>query len=266
MKTTNLKFLSAVVPFVALLGCTLAGNTSGGTAVVQVFQGTTEITAGGTYDFGSVQQGIQSTPVTFTIKNSGTAPVTLTGSGTLTITGSNSADFAISTPPGLTIAAGASTSFALVFTPSLLSSESVQISISSPLGAYTFNLTGTGTGGGTLQMKWDGDGFMNLPNGGTATLPSLFGSGSSIMTFQIINNDVTQPLVLVGATPLTMTNAFGAFSITTSPTSPVAPNGGTTLFVIQMDYIGTSPTETVTLKTSDPSNPTFTFSVTGFQS
>jgi hypothetical protein len=86
------------------------------------------------------------------------------------------------------------------------------------------------------------------------------------MSFRITNNDVALPLALVGATPLTMTNASGAFSITTYPSSPVSLDGGTTLFVIQMNFIGQGTyNETVTLKTSDPSNQTFTFTVTGNQ-
>ena len=87
------------------------------------------------------------------------------------------------------------------------------------------------------------------------------------MSFRITNNNVDLPLALVGATPLTMTNASGAFSIASYPSSPVSPDGGTTFFVIEMDFIGSGTwIETVTLKTSDPSNQTFTFTVRGFQS
>jgi hypothetical protein len=262
-----------LLPLAALLGCSVP--SSGGTAVIAVFQGSTPLASGGSFNFGNQQQGIPSTPVTFTIKNTGTASVDLSSSGALSVTGSNAADFSVSTQPALTIAAGASTTFALVFTPSLLSAENAGISVSSALGSYTFTLAGTGTSGGTLQLSYiDVNGSPQAVAAGVPVqFPGVFSSSPNTVsvTFTIKNTSATQPLALVGSTPLSLTNTSpgGSFSITSNPTSPVPKNNGTTTFIIQEVYIGptgTTKTGTVTLKTSDGSNQTFTFSVSGYQS
>ena len=175
MRGADLRYLVALLPLVAVVACNQIGN---GTAVIQVYQGTTEVTSGGSYDFGGTAIGSSSVPVTFTIKNTGTASASLKESGALTITGSNAADFAVSTQPDLTIAAGASTTFALVFSPSAVSAESVQIALSSAVGTYSFTLAGTGTYSGTLQMFYNsGTGWQSLSNSGTASFPYLYGPG-----------------------------------------------------------------------------------------
>jgi hypothetical protein len=267
MTSTRTKYIAIVVPILILLAFMQSCET--GTAVIQVSQGGTEIISGGSYDFGGVAIGSSSAPVTFTIINTGTGSANLAGSGALAFAGSNASDFSVSTQPDLTIAAGASKTFALVFSPTAAAAESVQISLSSDVGTYSFTLDGTGTYSGTLQMYDYGDGWLNLSNGNTVGLAYLYGPGpaSTTLAFRITNTNITEPLYLVGPTPVTITNNTGAYTITSYPTSPVAPNGGTSDFVIQEAYIATGTyNETVTLKTSDPTNPTFTFSVSGSQS
>ena len=95
-----------------------------------------------------------------------------------------------------------------------------------------------------------------------------YGPGPVTMDFHIINTHLTEPLFLVGSSALTMTNATGAFSILTSPTSPVPPGGANFVdFAIQVVYLGHTKTyqETVTLKTSDAANQTFTFTVSSLR-
>jgi hypothetical protein len=184
MAETNMKYLLVLVPLVALFGCTM--TSSSGTAVLQILQGTTSIASGGTYNFGSVTVGSPSNPVTFTIKNTGTASASLTGPSALTITGTKAADFAISTQPSLTIAAGASTTFALVFSPSVAAVESVQIALSSPVGTYTFTLTGTGTSApaAALQVL---QGTTPIASGGSYGFGNVQqGKQSTRVTFTII--------------------------------------------------------------------------------
>ena len=264
MKSTHVKLAAAFSPLLVLLACTQPG--SNGSAVLQVLQGATAITSGGSYGFGNVAIGASSAPVTFTIKNTGTAPASLSQSSALSISGNNTADFAVSTQPSQTIAAGDSTTFALKFSPSTVAAESVSLSISSAIGTYTFSLSGTGAYSGTLSLAYyNGEGYSSIADGDTVSMTDLFGSGSTSKTIQISNTDSSEDLELVGATPVTITNSSGAFSIGSYPTSPVAPNGGTTFF--EIDEIFTAPgisVETVTLKTSDPTYPTFTFSVSGF--
>jgi hypothetical protein len=247
---------------------TLTGT--GLAAVLQVLLGTTPIASGGTYGFSNVQQGTQSAQIIFTIKNSGTQLATLSGGGPVSISGTNAGDFQVSSQASTTIAGGASTTFSVVFSPLTNSAETAQAQFTSQLGTYTINLNGTGTSGGSLQVSYIGvnGSPVIIPNKGTMSFGSLAGpaGNTTSVTFTIANADVKVPLALVGVSPLTITNNTLAFSITTSPASPVAPNGSTT-FVVQEVYIKTgSYPETVTLQTSDASNQIFTFTVNGPQS
>lgn len=105
---------------------------------------TTPSTADDT-DFGSA--GITSGTVekTFTICNTGTAALTL--SGTPVINGTNASDFTVSTAPASSVAAGASTDFTITFNPSAVGTRTATVSIASndsDEGTYTFSIQGTG--------------------------------------------------------------------------------------------------------------------------
>jgi trimeric autotransporter adhesin len=262
LKIKELLALVAVVPLALLIGCTQPGT--GGSAVLEVTQGSTVVKSGDTYDFGSAVVGTRSAAVAFTIMNSGTASASLTGSSPLSITGSASADFTVSAPSSTVLAAGSSTTFEVTWSPTTAAAETAQVSLSSDAGTFTLTLTGTGTTSGQLTMTYNGDGFMTLSNGGTVSFPALYGSGSTFLVFRIGNADASAPLVLAVGTP-TITSGTGAFSITSRPYASV-PHGGYTDFIIEFSWVGSGTyAETVTLKTSDPTTPTFTFTVTGDQ-
>ena len=86
-----------------------------------------------------------SAPMTFTVKNEGTAPLTLTGAS---ISGGDVADFSINTS-GWTpvVPAGGSTTFTATFTPHALGAHSTTLQLISndaDEGTFTFTLSGTG--------------------------------------------------------------------------------------------------------------------------
>jgi trimeric autotransporter adhesin len=183
----------------------------------------------------------------------------------VTFTGTHASDFSLTSAPATSIAAGSSTTFKVVFSPTTLTTETATLTVTADEAAYTVTVSGTGTASGTLQAEFDGDGYLSLSNGDTVSMPSLYGSGTSSMSFRLTDTSTTGSLVLVGATP-SITNDTGAFAITTMPVSPLTANGGSTIFVIEMSWIGAGTySETVTLKTSDASNQTFTFTVSGGQ-
>ncbi|MFN0202945.1 MAG: choice-of-anchor D domain-containing protein, partial [Bacteroidia bacterium] len=93
------------------------------------------------------------TSLTFTIHNTGSLPLTL--SGNPSITGTNSSDFTLTATPSLSIAAGASTSFTITFDPSAIGGRSATVTINNndaDEGTYTFGLSGTGQS--TTQVRW----------------------------------------------------------------------------------------------------------------
>ncbi len=113
---------------------------------INLKQGTTDIPTGGTYGFGSKVVGTD-TDTVFTIENTGTAALTLTGlpwrSGARTRTSSRSPSQPVSP-----VAAAGSTSFTVRFHPTSDGDKAAQISIASNDGdenPYVLNLTGTGS-------------------------------------------------------------------------------------------------------------------------
>ena len=105
-----------------------------------------------TIDFGSVNTG-SSTPLTFTIKNVGTADLT----GILaSVSGVNSADYTFVNPlPAATLAAGASTTCTVRFTPGASGVRAAVLQIASDdanENPFDINLTGTGVGAGSLAV------------------------------------------------------------------------------------------------------------------
>ncbi len=118
-----------------------------GNAVTIVDGDNTPTTADHT-DFGSVGLGSSFTR-TFTIQNTGTATLNISGSTPfVAISGTNAADFAVTTPPSNTIAAGGSTTFVVTFTPTVLGARNATITINNDdadEAVYNFDIAGTAT-------------------------------------------------------------------------------------------------------------------------
>jgi len=96
-------------------------------------------------DFGSAGITGGTAEKMFTICNTGTAALTL--SGTPVINGTNASDFTVSTAPASSVAAGGSTDFKITFNPSAVGTRTATVSIAnndSDEGTYTFAIQGTG--------------------------------------------------------------------------------------------------------------------------
>ena len=127
---------------------------------INLKQGATDIATGGTYAFGSKVVGTD-TDTVFTIENTGTDPLNLTGLP-LVIGGTNADQFAVTVQPVSPVAAAGSRTFTVRFHPTSDGAKAAQISIANNDGdenPYMLNLTGTGTvPAGTLTVT--------SPNGG----------------------------------------------------------------------------------------------------
>jgi hypothetical protein len=250
-----------------ILACNPATIGRGGS--LNVFPGPTPVDWGGTFDFGGTGIGLQSPPASFTIMNVGYASVTFDSKSAITISGTNAADFVVSTQPAASVPVGSSTSVSLIFKPSTVSAESAQIAVVSNLGSYNFTVSGTGTYSGALQLSYttDGSTWYTLVSGGSVAFPNITSAaGYQTVQFRIANADSADPLALVGSSPVSITTTTGLYAVVTLPVSPVQA-GSYTSFVIQETYLSPGTYgEDVTLRSSDPTSPTLTFSVTGTQS
>jgi surface protein len=98
--------------------------------------------------FGSVDISTGSIVRTFTIENTGTSNLTLTGSPIVNITGPNASDFTVTTFPSTPIAGGSSTTFQVTFDPATAGGKQATISIANndpDENPYTFDIFGLGT-------------------------------------------------------------------------------------------------------------------------
>ncbi|OQX06173.1 MAG: hypothetical protein BWK80_51170 [Desulfobacteraceae bacterium IS3] len=120
----------------------------GGPPEINLKQGATNIASAGSHDFGNVAVGSSSGAITFTVENTGSSNLTLSGSpDKVGITGST--DFSVNqTLTSTPVAGAASTTFTVTFTPSSTAAKTATLSIAnndSDENPYTLNLSGTGT-------------------------------------------------------------------------------------------------------------------------
>jgi hypothetical protein len=99
-------------------------------------------------NFGNVNVSGGTVVRTFTIENTGTATLTLTGSSPyVSISGTNSGDFSVTAIPSSSIAASGSTTFQITFDPSGTGTRSAALSIANDdadENPYNFSIQGTG--------------------------------------------------------------------------------------------------------------------------
>ena len=123
---------------------------------ISITDGDTTPSAADDTDFGS--EVVNTTPVcnTFTIENSGTSDLTLSGTPIVDITGTHAGDFTVTTQPTSPVASGGgTTAFEVCFTPSAAGQRDATISIANDDGdenPYNFDIQGTGL------PDFDGDG------------------------------------------------------------------------------------------------------------
>ena len=99
-------------------------------------------------DFGSIAVAGGTVVRTFTIANTGSAALQLTGTPRVVISGTNAADFAVTAAPSSPIAASGSTTFQITFDPSVGGLRTATVTIDNDDGdeySYTFAIQGTGT-------------------------------------------------------------------------------------------------------------------------
>ena len=216
----------------------------------------------GVCDLGSVVAG------TFTVDNTGPAPLRLSGTPVVQVLGTNTGDFVVTDSPSRSAFPD---TFEIEFRPSAPGRRTATVSIASnDLGQspFAFNVCGTAVAG---DIQVQGVGAQGISNGSTQPSGSnntSFGSantssGSILRQFSIANagegrlNLSGNPVVAIsGANP-------GDFVVERQAAGPLPPQG-TTLFEIRFTPGASGMRRgTVTIASSDPDSGTFTFAIQG---
>lgn len=202
---------------------------------------------------------------TFTIHNTGTGVLNLTGTPSLVaVTFVNNCTVTLTTPPASSVAVAGQTSFVLTIDPNLTTNFSFRISIASnDFNENPYILVGAGTGGSDPYMSVS-QGATPIADGGSFAVGSQTAGVNNNITFTIRNdgfgdlNLTSTPAAQIGAS----TNATA--TIQTQPTTPVTQGGGTTTFVVQYKPDGAGAfTFTVQITNNDGFHNPYNFFISG---
>ncbi len=192
-------------------------------------QGTTSVQSGESVSFRIPVGSYLDKP--FTIENDGDADLVLQGSPFITVT-PNDAGFSVLQQPTSPIpGSGGNTTFVIRFQPASAGNKEASISIASndaDKNPYIIHLVGSNP---APEMKVK-QGTSEISDGQSVTfLCAVNGNADATLT---IENQGDADLALSGSpiVSITGTNA-NQFSVLQQPTTPVAPTGGTTTFVIR---------------------------------
>lgn len=144
-------------------------------------------------DFGSAALTGGTVVRTFTVENTGTAALNLTGSAPyVTLSGAHAGDFSVTAAPSATIAASGSTTFQVRFAPSAIGLRTATVSIANNDAAnnpYTFAIQGTGVNSNTSDIVEDNTfGYTsNIPYASFQGSPAA--TGNAVASFRFVIRD-----------------------------------------------------------------------------
>ncbi len=208
----------------------------------------------------------------FTIENTGTGTLTL-GANAVSLSGVGAGDFSVSQQPAASVSPGGSTTFRILFSPSVAGVQGpIDVAINNndvDESPYNFRVQGTGR---ELEINLTGNG-QNIADNPTHS-PSAgdhtdFGSidvaaGAVTRTFTVENNGFGLFLTL-GANAVSLSGAHaGDFSVTTQPANSVDV-GLTTTFQISFDpsAAGVRGPVDVSIANDDPDEAPYNFRIQG---
>jgi hypothetical protein len=260
----------------------LSGLTSSGPEInlvgnaTNIADGDTTPSVADDTDFGNADITSGTVVHTFTIQNTGTAALNLTGTGPtyVAISGTNAADFTVTANPTTPIAAGNSTTFNITFNPSAIGLRTATITIAnddSNENPYNFDIQGNGTT--TLpEINFQGN-ATDIADGDTT--PSVtdgtdFGnvditSGTQVNTFTIQNQGTSLNLNLTGSSPYVAISGPNAadFSVTAIPSSSIVSGGSTTFNITFNPSALGLKTATLTIANDDLDEDPYNFNIQG---
>jgi len=225
-------------------------------------------------DFGSKDILSETQIHTFTILNSGSGALSLTGNPVIALSGPHAGDFLVSTEPASTTvtASGGTVSFDVTFNPTSVGLRTAVISIASDdadENPFNFAIQGTGVASAEIDILGNS---LSIANGDlvASVLDSTFFDSTIVdsafsITFTIANHG-SAALNLTGASPyVTFSGDHAAdFSVTAIPNALITSAGGTTTFKVTF-----TPSEEgarnaiVNLSSDDSDENPYTFAIKG---
>ena len=206
-------------------------------------------------EFGNVLVG-QNQSLTFTIENTGSAPLTL---GAVAAGGSHASDFTVTSQPATTVSAGNSTTFTVRFSPSADGQRNATLTFSNnDTSESPFTIYARGQGLApqvALEITTDSGNISVAPNSNVAFPNQTVGSYGR-RDF-IIKNE--------GGATLTLgtVNVAGAdFTVTEQPATSLAANSSASFTVQFFPLSAGTKSSSLTFSTNDPSRPTFIITLT----
>ena len=233
-----------------------------------VHKDTTPSTEDGT-DFGSADAEVRGQVVrSFTIQNTGSETLTLTGKPRVKITGSHAGEFFVTQNPAWTIAGGESTLFEITFAPNTGGTKSASVSIANDdadENPYTFAIKGVGAlpeidvkGNGVRIVK--GDLSPCLPDGTDFGAENAQGRGCVEREFAIENTGAAT--LRISGVKITGVHA-GDFSVSQEPSSAVSANSSTTFRVLFSPKAKGTRNATIVVSNNDKDEGEYNFAVKG---
>jgi len=214
-------------------------------------------------DFDSADISTGTVARTFTITNSGSASLNLTGASPhVSISGTHAADFSVTAIPSTPVASGGgTTTFTITFDPSAAGERTATLSIANDdadENPYDFSIQGTGVAP-EINLK---EGVTDIADGGSYDFGSQLLSTDTDVTFTIENTGTADLNLTI--LPITVGGAdAGQFSIQTQPTSPVAASGSTTFTVRFTPTSVGAKTATISIANNDDDENPYDLTITG---
>lgn len=202
---------------------------------------------------------------TYTIKNNGLLPLTLTNNPDyVQSTGGNGAFTIISQPSSNTIAVGGQITFTVEFKPNMEDASVVDIAIASNdcSNVFTFKISGVGKINPEINVVDPNNN--TISSGGTFNMGSkAVGTGALTQTLTIQNTNTAGNLSLTGTAPNFVTiSGSSDFSITTQPSSTIAANSSTTFQVSFTPSSSGTKTATLSIANDDADENPYTVVLT----
>lgn len=219
----------------------------------------TVVTPGAVRNFGSVIFG-QSSSLTFTIRNTGTA--NLTGVG-VTIDGTDASLFTVTASPTATIAPSGSTTCTVQFAPTTAGSKTATLHIASNDGTtnpFNVALTGTGTDVAVSHLSVEQPAGTQITSGAATGFGNVVIGSSTTVTFTVKNlggASLTSVGVTIDGTDASM------FTLSAVPSATVAGLGATTFTVTFTPTSSGLRTATAHLASSDATQNPFDIVLNG---
>ncbi len=235
---------------------------------INVKQGVTNILSStGSYSFGTIVIGNSSSAITFTVENTGSATLSLSGTPRVAISGHTS-DFTIDqTATTASVSAAGSTTFTVTFNPTTTGTRTATISIANNDGnenPYTFTVTGIGNSPTAPEINLR-QGVTNIASGGSYAFGSQAAATSSAAVTFTIENTGNADLTLSG-TPRVAISGTNAAEFTVDQTATTSPVGAasSTTFTITFSPTSTgAKSATITIANDDVDEGTYTFTLSG---